>query len=75
MKIDIDVPNGSSGKWSVTEFTIDEVASFRSALRDGGRSIPIGTYKSLSNEYGIMMSNTPAEIRDHHPFIKNAKGW
>lgn len=73
MKINIDVPNGSSGKWSVTEFTIDEMASVKSSIRDGGRSIPVGTYKSLSNEHGIMMSNTPAEIRDHYPFISNAK--
>lgn len=74
MKIDIDVPNGESGKWSVNEITVNENDSMMSSLRCNSRYIPVGIYKTLNNKYGVMMSNTPAEISDHLPFIRNATG-
>lgn len=74
MKIDIDVPNGESGKWSVKEFTVSNNDSTIFSFKNSGRYVPPGTYKSLNNNFGVMMSNTPDEIRDHLPFIRNATG-
>lgn len=77
MQIEITVPDGKSGPWEVSMFTVCEngaklhnaIASFK----PGFRIIHPGTYKKLTRNGAIIMSNTPAEIRDHLSFIHRAQ--
>jgi hypothetical protein len=78
--IPIDVPDGESGDWKVTTFTVNDEEAKRFNLANlfggvHGRDIKPGTYKKLTCKgRGIIMSNTPAEIRDHNYFIYKATG-
>ena len=77
MNIDVIVPDGKSGDWSVETFTISEhdasMFNMRAALQSGGRGAKSGTYKKLVRNSEVIMSNTQAEIRDHLWFISTAK--
>lgn len=76
MKVNINVPNGKSGIWSVESFTVSEDAAKFESMRSifsGGRSVPAGDYKRLSRSGKCIMSNTPDEIRDLYPFYWTAK--
>lgn len=74
MKIDVDIPDGMSGNWRVETFEIkeDDFSLIRFALK--GRPIDPGIYKRLMYGGQIVMSNTPAEIRDFLPFFHKAGG-
>lgn len=77
MKVDIDVPDGKSGIWSVESFTVSEDAAKFERMRSifsGGRGVPAGNYKRLSRSGSCIMSNTPDEIIDLCPFYRTAKG-
>ena len=77
MKIDIDVPDGKSGNCEVTTFEVTEqdakLFNIRAVFQPGGRTITPGTYKKLTVNGTLMMSNTPAEIDDHRAFIYHAR--
>ena len=77
-RIDIDVPNGTSGVWSVSTFTVskedEKWEMVRSVASCSRRYTPAGTYKALKRGGVIIMSNTPDEIRDHRYFFSRAKG-
>jgi hypothetical protein len=79
-KIDIDVPNGTSGAWSVETFTVTEederwdMVRAAASSSSRGRYVPAGTYKALKRNGHIIMSNTSDEIRDHRYFFSRAKG-
>jgi hypothetical protein len=78
----VDVPEGTCGKWSVEKFTISETDASRYnmflAFKPGGaaRSVKPGTYTKLmaKGAFDPIMSDTPAEIRDHFWFVRNASG-
>jgi len=78
--IRVNVPEGQSGDWKVEKFKVSkEEASFhnlRSTFSFGGRgrTIQSGDYTKLTRNGTIVMSDTPAEIRDHSYFIYQAKG-
>ncbi len=74
MNINVDVPNGKSGNWEVETFEVPEnsIGSLRLAWQ--GRPIKPGMYKSLKRGMTLVMSNTPAEIRDFVHIIRRAKG-
>lgn len=74
MMIDIDVPDGELGPYQVSTFTVDERQSSLDLIRSGSRYVPPGTYKKLTRDGYVIMSNTPAEIRDHLKFIHIARG-
>ena len=78
MKIPIEVPDGKLGNWEVSTFTVtdEELGLFnlRAAMNPGARGMEAGTYKQLKRDNTIVMSNTPAEIRDHIFFIHKATG-
>ena len=78
MKIEILVPNGKSGNWSVETKTITKEDERKGRLRAmfsfTGRFVPAGTYKGLKRNGNLIMSNTPDEIGDHIEFIHKAKG-
>jgi hypothetical protein len=75
MKIEVNVPDGVSGNWSVETFTVekDELSQMISLVKTG-RGVPQGTYKRLMRGGTVVMSNTPDEIRDSLRFIWSAKG-
>jgi len=77
MNIEIDVPDGTSGDWSVSTFTVTEkdarFENMRAACSFSGRWIMAGTYKRLMWRSRVVMSNTPAEIGDHYSFIHEAR--
>jgi len=74
-KIDINVPDGSSGEWKVETFTVEEkeLSQVLSAWKTG-RAVPAGTYKRLVRKGEVVMSNTPDEIYDSMYFVGRAKG-
>ena len=75
MKIDINVPDGVSGNWSIETFEVkkDELSQKISMFKTG-RGVPEGTYKRLMRNGTCVMSNTPDEIMDFMAFVWKAKG-
>ena len=82
MELKSSVPLGKSGDYIIEEFTVteDEASFFnmRQMVKGQGRNITVGTYKRLyrgkSNWGTVVMSDTPAEKRDHIHFIQKAEG-
>jgi hypothetical protein len=74
----VTVPEGASGEWRVERFTVSEDAArmdqLRSSFRPGGRGIRAGTYTRLYRGRTLVMSDTPAEKRDHMFFVHAARG-
>jgi hypothetical protein len=74
----VEVPDGSSGPWSVSSYKVSKDAETFGMLRAAfssarGRYVPAGTYKSLNRNGQIIMSNTPDEIRDCSYFFYKAR--
>jgi hypothetical protein len=75
MKIEVNVPDGVSGNWSVSTFTVEkEDFSQMISMMKSGRGVPSGTYKRLMRGGETIMSNTPDEISDSLHFIRKATG-
>jgi len=80
MKIDVAVPDGRSGAWSVQTMVLSDadvaLENMRSMMR--GRSYArceAGVYKKLCHDRrGVVMSNTPMEVRTNMAFIREARG-
>lgn len=76
--IKVDVPEGQSGPWAVKKFTVSKKdADFNNtramfSFGGGGRDIMPGEYTKLVRNDATIMSDTPAEIRDHMKFVKIA---
>ena len=77
MKIEVDIPDAKSGIWEVSTFKVTEkdakLFNMRASFQPGFRIIEAGTYKKLTRNNTIIMSNTSAEIKDHLDFIYKAK--
>lgn len=73
-----EVPAGKRGRWKVEKFEISESeASFhrlQCSIHGNSRGVESGTYTKLTRDGHIIMSDTPAEIRDHIYFIHIAEG-
>jgi len=71
----VDLPEMTNGSWRVEQFTVDPerdvISMLRLAMR--GRSIRPGTYTRLMRDSTLVMSDTPAEMKDHHKAIQKAK--
>lgn len=74
------LPEGERGPWKIERYEVtEEGAKFhnlRCAFQPGmvGRSIPAGTYTKLTRNGTLVMSDTPAEIRDHYMLYHKAHG-
>jgi len=71
----VAVPEGKSGIWEIAKFDVGggpDFEALRLALH--GRPITPGTYTRLMRGRTLVMSDTPAEMRDHHGFVLAAKG-
>lgn len=80
-KYKVNVPTGESGEWKVEKFKVGErdvkLQEMRAALHPGEwrRVVPVGEYTRLMYRGDeVVMSDTPAEIRDHLEVIREAKG-
>lgn len=67
------VPEGESGPWRVSKFTVSEsdakMDALRAAIGGHGRSVPPGEYTRLTRNGYVVMSDTPDELRDHRPLL------
>jgi hypothetical protein len=77
----VTVPEGESGPWQVRRFTVtDEGArwhNIRCMISGGagaGRGIIPGKYTRLDRNGEVIMSDTPAEKRDHYTAVSMAEG-
>jgi len=78
MRIEVGIPDGEHGNARITTFEVTkEGADFHNmrCLMKGQyyRQIVPGTYKRLTIENELVMTNTPAEVRDHTGFIHAAQ--
>lgn len=83
--IDVNVPDGISGNWEIQTFeiSVEQANAYNFGLAMQGiqsyaRKVMPGKYKRLMHHNGdevpeIVMSNTPAEIRDHRMFFNILK--
>lgn len=76
MKVDMSfIPDAVSGDWSVSTFEVPPNDwTQANSMWKTGRRVPAGTYKKLSRNDTVVMSNTPDEIRDFSLFTWNARG-
>jgi len=79
IEIFVDVPKGRSGDWRIERYAVSERDALMFNIRNecryaSDRNIKPGTYTRLMCRYTVVMSDTPAEKRDHIEFIKRAKG-
>lgn len=75
----VDVPEGHIGDWTVERFEITKEAArlykLQAALQGHGyRAVRPGSYTRLVCRGQLIMSDTPAEIRDHLGIIGRATG-
>ena len=78
----VDVPEGVVRKWAIQRFTVSAAdarwANLTSAMSGGGnfggRDITPGTYTKLTYNGSIVMSDVPAEMRDHMMPVIKAEG-
>jgi hypothetical protein len=68
----VDLPEMIRGMWEVKHFTVDRI-DIHSFVR--GRGVPVGeTFTKLTRHGSIVMSDTPAEMRDHREAVYRATG-
>lgn len=74
MKIELNIKEGESGDWKVSTFSISaeqaKTFNLRCIMNRNRRYIEPGVYYKLTYKGEVIMSNTPAEVNDHLPFIK-----
>lgn len=77
----VPVTEGRAGPWSIETFTLDEDQAMRGNLLAMVNSMSFlhltkpGTYTKLTHkERGVVMSNTPMEVRTNMEFIETARG-
>lgn len=74
----VSIPEGARGQWRIERFEISEHEAKMSAIRaiqHGRGAVSPGTYTSLKHaRRGIIMSDTPDEMRDHIFAVHRAKG-
>lgn len=77
--IPVSIAEGTRGKWTVARFEVSEqeakFAGLRAIFQGGRGSIRPGTYtKLVCKGRGIVMSDTPDEMRDHSEPVLRARG-
>jgi hypothetical protein len=70
----VTVPEGERGLWRVERFQITKTDAAIAAFSYRARVPSPGTYTKLMHGRCLVMSDTPAEMRDHYAFVLAAKG-
>jgi spermidine synthase len=72
----VQVPEGKSGHWSVSKFTVTKESRMHFLMGiDGMRAPDLGRYTRLTHKLrGTIMSDTSAEMRDHYHAVGMATG-
>lgn len=76
----VDVPEGKQGNWEISRFSVSVMEAHYNFMRNAAngvpeRSVAAGTYTRLvCGGDTIVMSDTPAEIKDHIPLFENMTG-
>lgn len=70
----VNVPEGESGDWKVSRVTVSADQAALHSLKPTGRSLRAGAYTELTDRGGVVMSDTPAEIRDLYPLAGHLRG-
>lgn len=71
----VNIPEGERGPWAIKRFTVDPYDLRALRLARDGRDCAPGTYtKLVCKGRGVVMSDTPAERRDHSCFVYEARG-
>ncbi len=68
-----EIPQGKSGDWEVKKFSVGEEQSEWTRIKEGSRYVTAGRYTGLYRRGQVIMSDTPAEIRDHLSPVREAK--
>lgn len=74
MNIECRIPINKIGDWTIEEYIITESAARLYNINCHGRPVESGTYKKLTCNGSVVMSNTPIEIEDSINFIDTARG-
>lgn len=73
----VDVPEGKSGDWEVSRFTVTEedikLHNLRAVMRPGCRTMDAGIFTKLTNGVALVMSDTRAELQDHREPARRAR--
>jgi spermidine synthase len=68
----VTLPEMQKGEWRIEKFKVDR-PDFHSMLR--GRDVPLGgTFTRVIRGRTLVMSDTPAEQRDHYSAVRKATG-
>lgn len=70
----VDVPEGKSGNWEVKRFKPEGSSLAIFNMKNAGREILEGTYTQLNHRGSVVMSDTPAELRDMYPLLRHLTG-
>lgn len=68
----VNLPECSKGNWSISKFDVNKNEAMMASLR--GRAIYPGTYTKVKRGGVLVMSDTPAEMRDHSYAVYKAEG-
>lgn len=68
------IPDGKSWEWEISTFIVWEKDKFSQmiSMQKSWRYVPEWTYKRLTRNWAVIMSNTPDEIRDFSHFTCQA---
>lgn len=69
----VDVPEGNSGEWSVSRFSVSKRDARWGVFSYKHRAPPPGEYTRLMRGRTVIMSDTRAEVSDHY-FLKGQTG-
>lgn len=73
MLVKVDLPEMKKGQWSIEKFKVDHLDF--GILMHGRIHPPIGeSYTRLKHNGWMVMSDTPAEMRDHYEAVLKAQG-
>lgn len=71
----VNVPEGQSGDWSVARFVPEGFSARLHNIQQPTRRLVSGeTYTKLADKGSVIMSDTPAEIRDLYPLFGHLHG-
>lgn len=69
----VTVPEGISGAWRVERFEIGKSDAAMSLFHYGSRAPSPGIYTRLMRGRQVVMSDVPAEMRDHYEPVRRAR--